>query len=276
MNRNGTGWQEPIDRGRPSVARIKDCLLGGNRNYPADQRAVAELLETAPNARELARAGHDFLIRTARHLAEKHDIRQYLDHGSGLPLPALNLHEVVGAVHRDARVVYTDTDPMVLAYGRAVLDESPNAVILDADLTDTARITAGLDGRIDLRRPVGVLLASAFHRIPGRDGDDPKAAVGELIGLLAPGSFVALCQLVSDDDDARAALTGLMRRQTGEEWGRARTEADVRSYFDLDRLALEGPGLGDVTAWHPDAPPRGSESRPAATWTAFGGLARVV
>ncbi|MFJ6136527.1 SAM-dependent methyltransferase [Kitasatospora sp. NPDC092286] len=273
MNRNEADWQEPIDRVRPSAARMYDFLLGGNRNYPSDRAAVDELLKTAPSSRELALNNRSFLIRVVRHIARHYGIRQFIDHGSGLPTQS-NVHEVAESVHPDARVVYVDNDPMVLGYGRAVLDESPNAVILNADMADTPAIVAGLKGRIDLTEPVAALFVSVLHCVPDRGNGDPKAIIERTVDLLVPGSVVVVCQLVSDDAAVRDAVTGLMQQQTGGKWGRVRTEADVHDFFDIDRLVVEPPGLMDVTDWHPDA--QAPARQETLEWIEFGGLARVV
>ncbi|MFJ7281107.1 SAM-dependent methyltransferase [Kitasatospora sp. NPDC098663] len=269
----GDEWQEPIDRSRPSAARMYDFLLGGNRNYHADRRAVEELLKTVPSSRELALNNRAFLIRITRYIAQAYGIRQFIDHGSGLPTQR-NVHEVAEAVHPDARVLYVDNDPMVLAYGRALLDESPSAVILNADIADTDRIVDGLQGRIDLSQPVAALFVSVLHCVPDRDNGDPKAIVQRTVDLLVPGSVVVVCQLVSDDPDVSDKVTSQMQEDTGGKWGRVRTEADVHRYFDIDRLVVEPPGLMDVTDWRRDdqAPAR-QETR--EMWE-FGGLARVV
>ncbi|GLW58655.1 hypothetical protein Kpho01_66660 [Kitasatospora phosalacinea] len=248
-----------------------DYLLGGNRNYPSDRKAVEELLKTAPSTRELALNNRSFLVRVVRYIAEQYKIKQFIDHGSGLPTQQ-NVHEVAGTVHQDARVVYVDNDPMVLGYGRAVLDESPNAVILNADMTDTAAIVAGLEGRIDLTQPTAALFVSVLHCVPDEDG--PKAMLERTVRLLAPGSVVVVCQLVSEKAFVRDTVTELMQQQTGGRWGRVRTEEDVREFFDIDRLVIQEPGLLDVTNWRPD----GQEFARQASdeWIEFGGLARVV
>ncbi|MFB7950282.1 SAM-dependent methyltransferase [Kitasatospora phosalacinea] len=265
-------WQEPIDRGTPSAARMYDYLLGGNRNYPSDRKAVEELLRTAPSTRELALNNRSFLIRVVRYIAREYGIRQFIDHGSGLPTQS-NVHEVAETVHPDAKVVYVDNDPMVLGYGRAVLDESPNAVILNADMTDTPAIVAGLKDRIDLREPVAALFVSVLHCVA--DDKDPKGMIERTVAMLPKGSVVVICQLVSDRADVRDTVTELMRKQTGGNWGRVRTKDEVRDFFAIDRLAIEKPpGLLDVTDWRPDghAPAR----QKSLEWIEYGGLARVL
>jgi hypothetical protein len=64
--------------------------------------------------------------------------------GTGLP-SANNTHEVAQSVAPQARVVYVDNDPIVLAHARALLTSSPEGETgyLDADIKDTDEILAG-------------------------------------------------------------------------------------------------------------------------------------
>jgi hypothetical protein len=52
------------------------------------------------------------------HLAGPAGIRQFLDIGTCLPT-ANNTHEVAQRVAAEARIVYVDNDPIVLAHARA-------------------------------------------------------------------------------------------------------------------------------------------------------------
>jgi len=51
-------------------------------------------------------------------------VRQFLDVGTGLPT-ADNTHQVAQRVAPEARIVYVDNDPLVLAHARALLTSSP-------------------------------------------------------------------------------------------------------------------------------------------------------
>jgi hypothetical protein len=250
-----------------------DYLLGGRYNYPSDREACEELLKSAPSTKELALNNRAFLARVVEHIARHYGIRQFIDHGSGLPTQN-NVHQIAQRVHKDSQVVYVDNDPMVLGYGRALLDENPNVKILSADMTDTETIRRGVAGRIDLREPVAALFVSVAHCIPDDAEGGPKAMIERTVDLLVPDSVVVVCQLVSDDVGVRDAVTELMREQTGDRWGRVRTEADVRGFFDLSRLHIEEPGLMDVTDWRPDSRPLPKQA--THEWIEFGGLARVL
>ncbi|MFF0391855.1 SAM-dependent methyltransferase [Kitasatospora sp. NPDC004615] len=265
----GAGSFPQFDPDRPSAARMHDWLLGGRNNYDSDRLAGEELLRIAPGARELAHSNRAFLIRAVRHIATRYGIRQFLDHGSGLPTRT-NVHQVVQAVHEDCKVVYIDNDPMVLAYGRALLDENPNVTILPADLVDTEDIRAGVQGRIDFSLPVAALFVSVLHCLP--DSKEPRAVIERTVRQLAKGSVVVACQLVSHSGRIRQQVTDLMAERTGSGWGKVRTEEEVRRFFDVERLTVQEPGLLDVADWMPDVP---YVRQATDEWFQFGGLAVV-
>ena len=55
-------------------------------------------------------------------------VTQFLDIGSGLPTNQ-NVHEVAQRVNPDARVVYADLDPVVVAHARALLSGTQTAAV---------------------------------------------------------------------------------------------------------------------------------------------------
>ncbi|WP_030397219.1 SAM-dependent methyltransferase [Kitasatospora purpeofusca] len=262
-----------VDADTPSAARMYDYLLGGHYNYPCDREACDQLLVTAPSTRELALNNRAFLERVVRHIARRYGIRQFLDHGSGLPTQN-NVHQVAQSVDPDSKVVYIDNDPLVLGYGRAFLEENRNVLILPSDMRETAAIAADAARIIDFRRPVAALFVSVLHCVPDDDRGNPRRMVEDTVRLLAPGSVVVICQLVSEDARIRDAVTELMREQTGGRWGRVRTKAEVAELFTVPRLRIEEEvGLLDVTDWRPDT----ELVRRQATqeWIEYGGLATV-
>ena len=76
-----------------------------------------------------------FTGRAVRFLVAEAGIRQFLDVGTGLPT-ADNTHEVAQRVAPDARIVYVDNDPLVLAHAHALLTSTPEGktTYVDADL----------------------------------------------------------------------------------------------------------------------------------------------
>ncbi|WP_221361514.1 SAM-dependent methyltransferase [Streptomyces beigongshangae] len=261
-----------IDATVPTAARMYDHYLGGKDNYAADRAACEELDKVVPSTRRLALNNRRFLRRVVRTLAAEYGIRQFLDHGSGLPTQD-NVHQVAQAVAPDARVVYADNDPMVLVHGRALLEQNDRTAVIHADLRNTDEILAHPDTRrlIDFSQPVAALFNSVFHCIPDSDTDGPQAVVRRVAERLAPGSFMVICQLVSEDAEVRDFVTGFMDRATQGHWGRVRQEKDVAALFD--GMEILEPGLVEVSTWRPDG-----EVQPrqlSQEWIEFGGLGRL-
>ncbi|GAA3207586.1 SAM-dependent methyltransferase [Streptomyces sp. XM83C] len=261
-----------IDADVPTAARMYDYYLGGKDNYAADRAAVEELDKVVPSTRALALNNRRFLQRVVRTIAEDHGIRQFLDHGSGLPTQD-NVHQVAQRVDPSAHVVYVDNDPMVLVHGRALLEQDERTTVIHADMRDTDGIFEHPDTRrlIDFSQPVAVLFNSVFHCIPDSDTDGPLAVVRRVRERLAPGSILVMCQLVSGDPEVRRFVTDFMDQVTQGHWGRVREEKDVAEWFE--GLEILEPGLVEVSTWRPDSElvPR----QKTQEWIEFGGVGRL-
>ncbi|CAL9346702.1 hypothetical protein C1708_02250 [Streptomyces sp. DH-12] len=261
-----------IDATVPTAARMYDYYLGGRDNYAADRAAVEELDKVVPSTRRLALNNRRFLQRVVRTLTQEYGIRQYLDHGSGLPTQD-NVHQVAQRVDPTTHVVYVDNDPMVLVHGRALLEQDERTVVIQADMRDTDRIFGHAETQrlIDFDEPVCVLFNSVFHCIPDSDTDGPRAVADRVRERLAPGSFMVMCQLVSEDEKVRDFVTGFMDQATQGRWGRVRQEKDVEALFE--GLEVLDPGLVEVSTWRPD-----TEVAPVQLtreWIEFGGVGRI-
>ncbi|MFD7874493.1 SAM-dependent methyltransferase [Streptomyces sp. NPDC059766] len=261
-----------IDANVPTAARMYDHYLGGKDNYAADRAACEELDKVVPSTRRLAVNNRRFLQRVVRTLATDYGIRQFLDHGSGLPTQD-NVHQVAQRVDPRTHVVYVDNDPMVLVHGRALLEQDERTTVIHADLRATDQIFDHPDTRrlIDFSEPVAVLFNSVFHCIPDSETDGPQAVVQRVSERLAPGSFLVMCQLVSEDAEVREFVTDFMDKATQGHWGRVRQEKDVEALFEGTDI-LE-PGLVEVSGWRPD-----SEVAPrqlTQEWIEFGGVGRL-
>ncbi|WP_328498632.1 SAM-dependent methyltransferase [Streptomyces sp. NBC_00414] len=261
-----------IDATVPTAARMYDHYLGGKDNYAADRAACEELDKVVPSTRRLALNNRRFLQRVVRTLATDYGIRQFLDHGSGLPTQD-NVHQVAQGIDPDARVVYADNDPMVLVHGRALLEQNERTAVIHADLRNTDEIFSHPDTRrlIDFSQPVAVLFNSVFHCIPDSETDGPQAVVRRVAERLAPGSFMVICQLVSEDAEVRAFVTDFMDKATQGHWGRVRQEKDVAALFD--GLEILEPGLVEVSTWRPDSEVQTRQL--SQEWIEFGGLGRL-
>jgi SAM-dependent methyltransferase len=258
-----------IDTRTASVARAYDYMLGGTDNYEADRRAAEVLEDIMPGSYTLARNNRRYLERVVHYLAAECGIRQFIDHGSGLPTQN-NVHQVAQRAAPGSRVVYVDIDPVVLAHGRvkALLTEDNSTAFIEADASDTDRILSHPDIRclINFDEPVAVLYISFLHCVP--DTRDPRRTVRQMIDRLAPGSYVALSHLTSDDPQVREGVTRLALEATGGHWGRVRSREEVACF--LDGLESLPPGLVKTIEWHPD----GREEEEFSEWFEYGGVAR--
>jgi hypothetical protein len=121
-----------IDTTVSHVARIWNYWLGGKDNYDVDRQVGDQITQMLPTVPVLARAARQFLNRAVTHLTAEAGIRQFLDIGTGLPTVD-NTHEVAQRSAPDARIVYVDNDPLVLAHAQALLTGSPQGVIRRLD-----------------------------------------------------------------------------------------------------------------------------------------------
>jgi S-adenosyl methyltransferase len=274
MNPGPEGEWSPVDlqTDRPHPARVYDYLLGGKDNFAADRAAGEEALRVKPDGKASPRVNRAFLQRVVHYLAAEAGIRQFLDIGTGLPTPP-NVHEVAQGVIPDARIVYADNDPIVLAHARALLTSSPagKTAYIDADLRDPDGILSApaLRETLDLSQPTAVLLIAIMHFIPDQDG--PYDIVGRLLDALPAGSYLALSHVTGDfDPQAWAAVV--------ETYAKNGMALRVRSLPEIERffagLDLVEPGVVSLPRWR-SGPGDGQQSPSLdAAVSAYGGLAR--
>jgi SAM-dependent methyltransferase len=249
-----------------------DYYLGGKDNFAADRAAAEQALAVAPELRSGARQSRRFLTRVIQFMVGE-GIRQFIDIGCGLPTQG-NVHEIARAGSPDVRVAYVDNDPVVISHARALLENNPLIVVVQADLREPAKLLADPDLRnlIDLRRPVGVVMSSVLHIIP--DDELALSAVRHLRDAVVPGSYIAIAHAVSDlRPDVTAALSKLYQTSTkisGPHRSNLRNRAEVEVYFD--GLELVEPGFTYISEWRPDEDDDAAEGTPPM-W-AMGGVAR--
>jgi SAM-dependent methyltransferase len=235
-----------FDTSVASPARVWNYWIGGKDNYAADRAAAEAVMAANPVQPTIARTARRFLVDVIRQLAEQRGVRQFLDIGSGLPT-ADNTHEVAQRVAPDARVVYVDNDPVVLAHARALLTSTPEGktdVIL-ADLRDPETILTQAARTLDFSQPVAIVLIGVLHFID--EEADPYAIVARLLRAVAVGSYLVIGHAASDVRSAEV--------QQGYRAYNARSPIKItpRSREQIDRLVagLEpvGPGMVTLGQW---------------------------
>jgi hypothetical protein len=250
---------------RPHTARIWNYWLGGGDYYEVDRAAGERIRQLHPGIGDYARADRLFLGRAVRHLVAECGTRQFLDIGTGLPT-ADNTHEVAQRFAPDARIVYVDNDPLVLAHARALLTSAPEGRTdhLDEDLRNVDAILERAARTLDLSEPVGLMLLGVVIFI----GDDAEAydIVRRLLEGLPSGSHLVLSHTITNPamPDVDAAVS--YWNQHGTPWITQRTPEAVARFFD--GLDLLEPGVVSCSRWRPQ-PTEGDEPAEVAM---FGGV----
>jgi hypothetical protein len=266
------GWPE-IDTSVAHVTRVYDYLLGGRANFEVDRAAAEQAYAAWPGGidgvRADVRAHRALLGRVVRYLAGEAGLRQFLDIGTGIPKEN-NTHEVAQRVAPQARVVYADYDPIVLAHAHQLLTSTPDGACayVFGDLRDPEAIVARAAGTLDLGQPVAVVIFGVLHFFSAQD--DPGAVLARLLAPLPPGSYLALSHLARDvhGDEMSETFSRLNERMSESVVLRSRDEVAAL----MAGLDLVEPGVVQQHLWRPDERPGGGAAATRATpvWCAVG------
>ena len=168
------------------------------------------------------------------------------------------MHEAARSVNPDARVLYVDNDPLVMAHARALLADSPGVIAVRGDAQhphdfiteDTVREL------IDFSRPVGLLFVAVLHFVT--DEEDPYKSVAWVRDRMAAGSYLVVSHITSDGSDpaAMAAIQDAYKGATAP--AVFRPASGIARFFD--GFEMDPPGLADVAQWRNPDPAH----RPAA------------
>jgi hypothetical protein len=239
-----------IDTTHPHPARMYDYYLGGKDHYEVDEKAAAHVIDVYPAIKICARTNREFMHRATRWLAGEAGIRQFLDIGTGIPTEP-NLHQVAQSVAPDARIVYADNDPIVLAHAQALLRSTPEGrtAYIEADVREPERILTApeLHQTLDLSRPVALSLNALLHFIP--DEDHPYDLVQQLVNALPSGSYLVLTHCTPDFDPQTWEKVIRIYHEGGIP-AKVRSLTEVTRFFD--GLKLVEPGVEVPHRWRPD------------------------
>jgi SAM-dependent methyltransferase len=268
--REGVGL---IDSSVPHAARVYDYMLGGTTNFEVDRAAAeqaAALVGGMDRIRSEVRANRAFLGRAVRWLIHEAGIRQFLDIGTGIPNDD-NVHAVALREAPDARVVYVDHDPIVLAHAHILLRDAPagSTTYLQADFRDPENIIERAGAQLDLTQPVAVMLVGLLHHF--RDADEPGELVARLLRRVPSGSYLVVSHLAGDIHAEGYVEAGEALDEAMEEPLVLRSRDQVTAF--LAGCELVAPGVVQVDEWHPpDDPAPGLEG-----WTnpLYAGVGRV-
>jgi hypothetical protein len=249
------GSTEPagIDTTKAHGARVYNYLLGGQANFEVDREAAERAYAAWPGGIDAVRADvrehRAAQGRVVRYLVGGAGITQFLDIGSGLP-QGDSVHEVALREVPDARVVYVDRDPVVLAHANELLRGTPQGLVsyVYGDLRNPQSILGEAATTLDFSRPAAVLLFGILHFFS--DADDPIGLVGQLMAPLAPGSCLALTHLASDLHSEELSETFNRLNSAMAESVTLRSRGEVAAL--LGGLDLVEPGVVQASHWRPD------------------------
>jgi hypothetical protein len=259
-----------VDISVPVSARIWNYWLGGKDYYPVDKEAGDQFAQLYAGIFDEARASRYFIARVVRFLAGEAGVRQFLDIGTGLPSHD-NTHEIAQRAAPDARIVYADNDPLVLAHARALLTSSTEGSTdyIDADLNDPDALLRIAGEKLDFKRPVAIMLMGILGHIGDPGTDDDRAAqsiVGKLKAALPSGGYLAIYDSCDSDSGLNDALHKY--NESGAVPYRVRGRDQIARFFD--GLELVDPGVVPIQRWRPDP----TRADPPEDLTNMGGVAR--
>lgn len=178
-----------IDTTKPNAGRIYDYYLGGSHNFEVDRQAAEQLLKLMPSTRPGARLNRWFLYDVVERLAQQ-GFDAYLDLASGLPTQGY-IHEIVP----NARVLYTDHDPVTVAYGQEIIGDKPNVRYIQANISDTETILQTAATHFGGQRRIAISFVGVTYFL---DKPTLRSILDRLFAWCAPGSQMALSFLAGD------------------------------------------------------------------------------
>jgi hypothetical protein len=253
---------------QPSPARVWNYWMGGKDNYEPDQTVGDVVTDIYPGIRTMATQSRQFLIRSVRYLTEEVGIRQFLDLGGGLPDPlGNNTHTVAQSLAPDAKVVYVDNDPVVLAHQRALMISSPQgaSAFVDKDYRDTDAVIARASRTLDFTQPISVMFMGVFGYLPPYD--ELRSIVDRSMAAVPSGSYLTFWDGTDTSDEIRESHR--VQAEMGHPYT-LRTVEEIEQVFT--GLELVEPGVVQLSRWWPNRNDITAQASPQVD--AYGGVAR--
>ncbi len=186
-----------IDTSKPHLGRIYDFMLGGHHNYEVDREAAAQILKVAPTYPKWARANRWFLQFVASEW-EQAGRKQVLDLATGLPTKG-HFNDVMP----NARILFSDNDPLSVAYGEELLAGAPNMRYRLADIGQPQTVITEAEDFFGADRVLAISCIGIAYLVPDAV---LSAVLRALHAWSAPGSILALTfgTYVEQGDHAQA------------------------------------------------------------------------
>lgn len=230
------------DSSTPNAGRIYDFLLGGNHNFEIDRLAAKQLLHDVPEMTQWVRLVRWFLGEAILRLVAE-GFTRFLDFASGLPTVD-HIHQVAPA---GTRVVYSDIDPVTVAYAQEIIKDHPNVAFVHGDAAKPESVL-----ELDIVKKLfekDHKVALGFNGIAWFLPDEQVIhALRTLYDWASPGSKLYLC-----DINSQSATTASGKLEEFYERVRqpifSRNEAKIRTILGKWRIC--DPGIQPLEAWLP-------------------------
>jgi hypothetical protein len=153
----------------------------------------------------------------------------------------------------DARIVYVDNDPIILAHARALLTSTPQGTTayIDADLRDPEKILQEAARTLDFTQPIAIMLMGIMGHI--EDDDEARSIVRRLVDAVPSGSYLTM----NDGTDTSEEVVEAARiwNQSANPTYHLRSPDRIARFFD--GLELVEPGVVSPPRWRPEPSPSG-------------------
>lgn len=171
-----------FDQTKPNISRIYDYVLGGHHNLEIDRLAAQQIIKVFPSYPQWARLNRWFLQYVAERWQAEGQ-QWILDLGSGMPTQG---H--FNSILTDAKIFFTDSDPITVAYAKEVIGDEPRIIYIQLDLREPEALLGAADQHFGGTRLVAIGFIGVAYFL-----DD--AALSRLMHMLhdwaAPGSVMA-------------------------------------------------------------------------------------
>ncbi|WP_438023398.1 SAM-dependent methyltransferase [Sorangium sp. So ce233] len=188
-----------IDTSKPHIGRVYDYVLGGHHNYDVDRRAATEILKLLPTYPKWAKLNRWFIQLVGQQWSEA-GIASVLDLASGLPTQG-HLNDYLP----EARILFSDIDPVSVIYGEKLLADKPNMRYVQADLRDPSPLFTAAAQFFGAERRIAVGCIGIAYMM---DDEHARDLLRRMHAFCARGSVMALSFIVPRGASAAQVLNG--------------------------------------------------------------------
>lgn len=239
-----------FDLTRPNSGRMIDYWLGGNHNFEIDRQLADQVTQKLPIVRQEVAENRELVKRGVAYMYAR-GLRAIIDFGAALPT-CENTHIIAHQVDPAIKVVYSDIDPITVAYGKELLQGNPNAIYLQGDAADPEGVLDAPETQrlLGNERRVGIMFLALGHMMPE---DRLRQSGRRIYDWVAPGSFMFVSHASENwnTDPELVAVKNLYGASNVQAYYRSPSE--VRDLVQPWQVTSEG--IVDYRYWNLPPPP---------------------